>query len=662
MSCAIENKRVTQLVELTANDVVPNDLMLIIDINAKESKKIRVSELGTWLETSGSFYALRAIIADTASYISSSNIHGLIDSSSYSLFSLSSSYTQNASTLSSSYSLTASYALNGGTMTDTASYLLYSGTVNGTASYAITASSANLSTNTLNLLYFGSDNGTASYAITASYVSHTAMADTASYFSGSIDTASYSLFSQQSGISNETNFLIFNPFASNGTASYAMSAPALANTIMDYGVVLADTQSTYMSQLDTVDVLWSSGNEASTSFEALGTAILPYVHGITPANGTIYLIVMDRNTGFKTELDYTPIYHIVTSGDGTLKVPFSLMGQEPLYGSYMVFVSASNGASLESTRTVRFNVASRSDVVSVYPSMPISFSADPSSSVLFTFSTATSGPFYTDYITGLYYTMSVLNGKIYELNAINQNISSINYFWALPYVTASNFSNNFPLTNIQGVPNTLMFLSCSNCALTTFYSFASSSLTVFNCNNNLVTSLPDFPSSMSYINCSDNSLISLNLPLTLSYLDCSSNQIALLPDPLPSGSAVLLADNNVLQLLPSSLPDTIVTLSLNYNSSLISFNPALPLSLTYLSVNNSTIGSLPTIPSGVLYLSAHNSNLIVSAMDNIVNNLVSNGLSNGFLDITGNGPPSPGAQGNINSILIPLGWTASYDP
>jgi hypothetical protein len=341
------------------------------------------------------------------------------------------------------------------------------------------------------------------------------------------------------------------------------------------------------------------------------------------------------------------------------------MGQEALYGSYMVFVSASNGASLESTRTVRFNVASRSDSVFVYPSTPISFSINPTSSVLFTFSTSTSSSFYTDDITGLYYTMSVLNEDIYVLNAINQGIASIDYFWALPDITASNFSNNLTLTSLSGVPNSLTYLSCSNCKLTSFYSFISSSLMIFDCHRNFVSSLPNFPVSMSYIDCSNNLLTSINLPLTLSYLNCSDNNIYSLPTTLSSGLTILLADNNNLHTLPSSFPNTIVTMSLDHNNSFASFNPTLPTSLTYLSVNYCNIGgigSLSNIPVGVLYLSARNCNLSTGATDNIVNTLISNGLSSGYLDVRGNNPLSPGTKGNINSILIPLGWTVLYDP
>ena len=36
---SIGNQRVSQLVELTSNEVIPEDLLLIIDVNANESKK-----------------------------------------------------------------------------------------------------------------------------------------------------------------------------------------------------------------------------------------------------------------------------------------------------------------------------------------------------------------------------------------------------------------------------------------------------------------------------------------------------------------------------------------------------------------------------------------------------------------------------------------------
>ena len=57
-------------------------------------KRIRVSELGLWLNESSSFYVVRAITADTASYILGSNVYGLVNSSSYALFSSTSSFTQ----------------------------------------------------------------------------------------------------------------------------------------------------------------------------------------------------------------------------------------------------------------------------------------------------------------------------------------------------------------------------------------------------------------------------------------------------------------------------------------------------------------------------------------------------------------------------------------
>ena len=57
---------------------------------------------------------------------------------------------------------------------------------------------------------------------------------------------------------NSSSYLIFTPSISNGTASYAMASKAIVNTIVDYGVFLAYTQSVYKAQLDDVDVFWST--------------------------------------------------------------------------------------------------------------------------------------------------------------------------------------------------------------------------------------------------------------------------------------------------------------------------------------------------------------------------------------------------------------------
>jgi Leucine-rich repeat (LRR) protein len=669
MPTPIGNKTVVQLVELTSDEVVPQDLLYIVDVDANESKKIQVSQFGLWLNASGSVYAVRAILADTASYILGSNVFGSVNSSSYALLASTSSFaqfvSQSLSAISSSYALTASFSMNGGgSGSNTASYLLYQGVPNGTSSYALNAATADTSTATSFLLYFGGNNGTASYAITTQNVQHATTSDTASYFnnsvSGSVATASYALLSQQTLQPNSSSYLIFTPSISNGTASYAMASKAIINTIVDYGVFLAYTQSAYEAQLDDVDVFWSTTQPATTPIEAVGTIIVPFTSS-TATSGTVYLSTLDRNTGIQNVLDATPIYFNSnsnsTSSYGQIKMPFSLMGQSNLYGSYMMFVSSSNNLQIEPTRTVRFSISSESDILSSSINVPFTLTVFPSSSINFTFTSTDGGPF-TDKITGLLHTMS-LNKKIFTLNAINQGMISMNYFWPLTAVTESNFSNN-PLTNLGGIPSSLTYLSCSNCNLTSFYTFASSSLSTLNCSSNFLTSLPTFPSSMSYINCSNNALTSLNLPLTLSYLNCSLNQLTSLPNNLSTGLRTFLADNNNIQLLPPSLPNTIVSMSMNNNYPLLNFS-SLPSQSVYLSFNNcSNMGSLPTIPLDVLYLSVQSCSFVQSVVDNILSNLVSNAMVSGTIDIRGNGPLDPTGLTYISQLQYNA-WTTFYD-
>lgn len=164
------NERVSQLLELFATDIQSDDLLLITDMSQRESKKLEVGQLLLFIENSGSFDAFNAAHADTASYILSTNIAGIINfalNTSNSLFASVSDFAT-----SSSYTQTASFALVGQTMhaqdADTASFLQYSGFNNGTASYSLNSNVAANASTAFNLFYNGIPNGTASWAVTAS--------------------------------------------------------------------------------------------------------------------------------------------------------------------------------------------------------------------------------------------------------------------------------------------------------------------------------------------------------------------------------------------------------------------------------------------------------------------------------------------------------------
>ena len=666
------NQVLTNLVELTAQEVQPDDVFLIVDVNANESKQIQAYELAAWLNASGSLYAIYAINAEnasTASYILGSGVYGLVLSASYSNTSSFSNTTLFVN--SSSYALSSSYAANVSTASiTTASYLLYLGTPNGTASYALNSSNSlvsNVSFIASNLNY--PNTSTALYAVTAQNATNSINASTASYLNstiGSVATASYANFAASTPVGS-SSYLIYTPFGSNnGTASCAIVAKSIANVMLNYGIFPAFTQSTFESQLDDVDILWSTGLGAPTPIEAMGTMIIPFTASY-PTTGTIYLATIDRNTGFETMLDITPLTTSISSimgsygnyGSGTIEMPFSLMGQSNYYGSYIVFVSSSNNIILEPSRSVRFKISSNSDTVNVYPTVPLIFSAYSSPPALFTFTSNAGGPF-TDYSPGLVISMSA-GSQSYTLNAINQmGLTSINYFWTLTGITASNFSYNL-LSRLSGVPNSLTYLSCSNCFLSSFYSFQSSSLTTLNCSSNSLVSLPNFPQSMSYINCSSNQLTSLNLPVTLSYLNCSSNQLTSISS-LPSGSTVFLADSNQIQSLPYYLPNTLVTMSANNNTSLNLSTTVLSTQLGYLSLNYCpNMGAFPSLlSSSITYLSLQSCSLGQFNMQNITATLSASGIVSGNLDIRGNGPPNMTTNGYIQ-ILKNNGWNVLQD-
>jgi len=207
----MSNERVSQLQDLFASDVQVNDVFLVTDMSQRESKKLEVGTLLTFIESSGSFFASRATISDTASYIKATNINGIVAEASLSTQSLSASHA--VQSISSSYSLnadTASYSswcVINTTDANTASYLKYSGTPNGTSSYSLLSNNSNTAVTALNLFYSGTPNGTSSYSISSSYT------QTSSYASASARTttasfaisASYAYYTDTANNANNAN-------------------------------------------------------------------------------------------------------------------------------------------------------------------------------------------------------------------------------------------------------------------------------------------------------------------------------------------------------------------------------------------------------------------------------------------------------------------------
>jgi hypothetical protein len=650
------NKRVSQLVELTYSEVQLNDLLLIIDSSAKESKRIQVSDLAVYLNSSGSLEALHAIFADTASYINGADVHGLVDSCSYAftaLNAISASYSSFASNAdSSSYALSASYAFNTGSTTPTASFLLYTGTPNGTASFAFSSSHADGADQAKFLVYLGGNNGTASYAIRTGDVDHCVTADTASYFldpPGTVISASHADRSDLADVAlvATTCSFLAGPTGgvSNGTASYALAAGSI-NGMIAYGMTMAMTQSAQVSQLDNVSVSASfTTDPVNITVEAVGTIIVAFTSSVK-LDEELHLKLKSRDNGNEIILDTMPVYVDInatpaewdTYMSGTIKMPFTMLGQLSASGDQVLFISSSSPNVTFGSRLTRFTIDSIADAITINPDQPLVFYLEPTGSALITFTSTAGGPF-TNLLSQFNATSST---DILTINIDSQALTSLKYVWTLSNCLSMSVSNNALLDQIQGVPPSLSYLSCSGCNISLIHDLSNTSMSIFNCNSNVLTSLPGLPSSMSYLN-------------------CSNNVIQDLPTTFPAGIQILLCDNNQISQVSTPLPDAIISMSFASNLGLGSIATSLPLALVWCDVSDTQIASLPTLPSNVLYLSAANCILSDSAMESITGDLVTNGLMSGSLDITGNGTPDPTALTNIVT-LITSGWTVAYDP
>jgi len=636
------NMRVSELVQITVPEMVAGDLLLVSDINANQSKKLTVGDLGTFLIENGlltgSFNGTSsyALVAATASYV-------VPGSASYAP---TSSWALNVSTA--SYALTATSAAN----SVTSSYVV-------TASYALFASvqsvfSASFAGNaqTASFLFFtpGETNGTASSAITASYALKTSptssFAITASYVLGLVTQVSAS-YAQTASIANTASYaqtstyLQFNGVP-NGTSSYALAAAYIAGVTSDFGTYAAITQSLSSSQLDMVFVSPSLAGYRNTNFEALGTICVPFTSSNGPTNGTIQFFVVDRQNGGSQSLDSTSIYVNLASSSsisGTFKYPFSLAGDVSLSGSYELYVTASNGVFIEPSRNVKFKITSQSDVLKVQSSEPIQFYTTPSNIVMGYSSSLNPATAYVGSASQVIFSGS--NDPTVLVVPAASGMTSLSYTWTLINLTYLNTIGNSSITNIGGAPSSLLTMSVASCSILAIPHLGTSSVQILDCSNNNINGVLELAPSMSYVNVSNNP----NL---------------ILPSYLPQGLTSLWANQLSILSTPTTIPDTLQTMSMASCTSLNSWaSLTFPLSIGYFDCHSTSIASLPTfIPSHMLYCDVSYCQMTPTTIGNICSGLVSNALSNGTLKVIGN-PSSQSAPSIVTNIatLVSRGWT-----
>ena len=633
------------MAQITVSEMVLEDLLLISDVNAHESKKLTLGDLSTFLLDEGFL---------------TGSLHG---TASYALFAATASY---VGPHSSSYAPTASWALN----VATSSYTLTS----VTASYAITASyiatasyalvslaqsvfSASFAGNAQTASFLAFDptaptgNGTASYALTASFV---ALSQTSASYALSASYAPYSDFAAQASNSYTANiantasfvltasYLAFDPTAptGNGTASYAMFAANLIAQTIDYGVFSAITQSVSQSQLDFVTIQSSLGGVQATTVEVFGTAMIQFTSSASPTNGYIELFVVNRDSGHSQSIDASPVYWYGGGSaaiSGTLKYPFTLCGTAELIGNYEFYVTASHGAFIENSRLTKFRVSSEADTVAVSSGEPMSFYTYPSNAILLYSSSFNPGVAYQGSSSQVIFSGS---NDVTELLVPPNTLNYMYYTWTLSNLTKLTTTGNTSLIELQGVPAGIISMSVSSCNL---------------------PSLPDLSyTSLLYLDCSSNNLNGTPLlPVSMSYFKCSNNSNLTLPTSMPEGLRTFIGDNLFITHTPSYFPNTLQTMSLSNCNNLNSWNsPTLPSSLAYFDCNSSQLTVIPPIPTPCVYLNISNAQFVPNSIGNICAGLVTNGQSNGTFNFFNNpnSASAPGIAANIVT-LASRGWT-----
>lgn len=654
-----ENKRVSQLVELTANEVQPADLFLIIDTTAQESKRIQASELSTWLNLSGSNFVPNAINAQTASFVLGSNVFGSVNSSNTAtsastalLSNQAASATSASNALSASYALTASFALNGGGQSVSASFLNYSGVPNGTASYAVNAANANASQTSNFLSYFGGNNGTASYAITTQNVSHATTADTASFFNNItsiVASASYAINASTAAFVTNANTAAFLQYSGipNGTASYALAAGSIGGTLSDYGLVLAYEQSPSASIIDTVIVSSSLATPQQTDIEAVGSFILSFTSS-NITNYSLSLVSLNRLTGETVVLDSSKIGFNTTPmistwgnySSGTLHLPFELLGTQLMYGKYLVEVTSSSPyVSISPSRTTRFSFSSKSNILTTQPDEFVDFFVDPSASVVINFSSSLGGPFH-DQLPGLLQTGS---NNITWMDLQSQNVDDIRYTWKCTSLTTLNcFSNPSLQTLIYSFPTTLTKLQCYSCSINFIVDLDNTALSYFDCNTNNLISVPELSPSTSYLNFSNNPVTSM-------------------PSFIPNALQTLYAQKTSISSIPF-LPNNIFTASFA-NTTITSVPNPLPFSMSYLDISHTNVFTMSNTPASMSFLDISNALFSMTGLENASGQLVASNVLSGTLGIKGYGTPStfsPTLLSNIG-VLQSNHWNVLFD-
>lgn len=352
----INSKRASALSSLTRAQLAADDLLVVADISVPETKKIQVSEFQQYILngsvltgsiTTASYastvetasyalkaetvetasYALRsfssshAIQADTASFVTASNLVGVV---------VSASHAESASWAETCSLAIASNAINS-TFADTASYLLYvPGRPNGTAFNAISSSYADRTPTASFLVYGGSErsNGTASYAATAS-----------------------------TAVTARQVFNAYKDFGIFSAVDYTTKTGSIARVTLD---------SEYYNGTKNRDLIIYAYGDYSSPILTPDAG-----YGVTQPSMSLQFQRIYPVAGNSTVIDTSFFRSEISGSDltGSLTSSFHVRGSVNgvVTGSYRIFVESSNGLQIENTtRITKFGISYKGDSVGTW--------------------------------------------------------------------------------------------------------------------------------------------------------------------------------------------------------------------------------------------------------------------------------------------------------
>lgn len=185
-------------------------------------------------------------------------------------------------------------------------------------------------------------------------------------------------------------------------------------------------------------------------------------------------------------------------------------------------------------------------------------------------------------------------------------IASIEGVEAFVNLTMLNCYNN-QLSTLPVLPSNLIFMDISSNQLNSL-PVLSASMNFLFCNNNQITALPALPPNLIFFGCEGNQLTSLPvIPSSVKALTIGHNQLTSIP-PLPNDLLTFICSNNPLPSL-STLPAALQVL---YADSIgLTSLPVLPPALFVLSCIENALTALPALPNSLHSLSCRG-NLLTS--------------------------------------------------